>query len=252
MDLGAMVEGVLLKAAAIVGTPRIPFFFGSAKTTGVSALPSAVDMQNSLVTPDLKIIPELSELKKLIMLRINPSEMSITPYVRIEEVKTGGGRTYYHWLDSKNRAIEAYTLTMKGTTGSLLPGNPESKLKLYSYLKLRELTLEPYWFNGKDKYGNLVKTKNQQYIVVRTVGLPVSILFGGFYRKPITLTETAGNQYNIAWDFEFVIEGMKPDIYTLSKFVGANPLVPSIAQGLLGIGNTAQIISGGNIKGIGV
>jgi len=249
MDLGAIVDGVLLKAAALAPLPRIPFSFGSVKSTGVSAIPKVLDMINCLVTPDQKFVVRLNSIKKVITLKINPTELTITPYVRIEEVKTGGGRTYFHWLDQNDRAVEAYVLTMKGTTGTLLPKNPDSAAKLYTYLKLRELTLEPYWFRDPTTG---VKTRNQQWIIVRTIGLPLSIVFGGFYRKPIMLTENAAGQYNLTWDFEFIIEAMEPDFYTLSKLVGSNLLVPSVAKALLDIGEAAQIVAGGNLRGIGV
>ena len=226
-----------MKGASMSGINRVPFYFGSLASTGVEAIPTALAMTDQLtkhdVAANLKVnAAQIHSLRKMIRLMINPQTLHITPYVRISEVKTGGGRTYYHWLDEGGRSAEAYILTMNGLTGNLLPNNPDAALKLYFYMRLRELTLEPFWvYDPKTK----TKVRNYAFIIVRTVGLPVSIIFQGFFRKPIIITEDANNQYNIAWDFEFVIENMKPDLFELSKNVGATMLVPGVVKNLLGI-----------------
>lgn len=208
---------------------RIPFYFGSVASTGISGIPVGMDLTTDLLTPDLKVDFSVSSLNKLIRLGVNPSEMSVTPYVRIAEVKTGGGRTYFHWLDEDNKAMEAYILTMRGTTGNLFPGTPESKAKLYWWMRLREMTMEPYWVMDEmtTAGGRPTKMRNYQYIVAQTIGLPTSVLFLGFYRKPIALAESSNSQYNIPWDFEFVIEQMYPRIDELTTFVGGN-LLPEL------------------------
>ena len=154
-DIDSLVRNILLRDVAIFGVARTPFFFGSVLSTGIDGLPFSVDESTQqILRPDTKdesrTLFSFTALSKLIRLSINPHELTIAPYVRIEEVMTGGGRTYYHWLDEELKAMEAYTLTMRGVTGNLLPGSTDAKIKLYWWTKLRELTYEPYWIDDPD------------------------------------------------------------------------------------------------------
>lgn len=238
MDLDTTIRNILSRALSQFGVARIPFFFGSIKSTGLSAIPSALDLNNSMLTPDIAPTYSYAALSKFLRLMVNPNELIIKPYVRITEGKTGGGRIYYHWLDESGRAVEAYTLNLKGETGNLLPDAPSSKLRLYYFMKLRELTLEPYYVTTPT--GNtlasgaqeLKRIRNQQFIIARTIGLPAPILFSGFYRQPITHRETAKDQYNIQWDCEFVIEEMFPRYEDISALAGATAIIPEIVSAL--------------------
>ena len=59
-------------------------------------------------------------------------------------------------------------------------------------------------------------------------------MFVGFYRTPITLNERAESQYNINWDFEFIIEDMYPQFDEISNYVSSNYLAPEIIRSILG------------------
>ena len=122
---------------------------------------------------------------------------------------------------------------MRGVTGNILPGSRDAKLKLYTFMKLRELTLEPYWIN-KEEDGVIRKKRNYQFILVNTIGLGLSVLFIGFYSTPISLVERADSQYNLGWNIEFIVEKMIPDYRELSKIAGGSRLIPDIARKIFG------------------
>ena len=300
MDFINTVQSVLNKAQSLAGEPRVPFLFGSVKSLGGSPpVGNVLSFMNTLLRPDLNDVRDaldpgvtltgmssgLLSLTKFIRLMVNPETLNITPYVRIPEVKTGGGRTYYHWLDDEGRAVEAYRLTLKGQTGNIRPGAPDAKLKLYWFIKLRELTLEPYWtmmpaqkistytqneliptlmpstleggLPGPTVIGNVMapvehtvvsteykKVRNYQYIMLATVGLPMPILFTGFYMKPIMHSESAANQFSIAWDLDFVIESMYPRMEQISDLCGWTLLGEDLIEKL--------VSTAGSLTGIGL
>lgn len=256
-DLDSVVTGVISRMMGMVGIARVPFYFGSTYSLGgeEADLPVAVDMSTRLTHPDQEVNLSFGNLSKFIRLSVNPSSLQLDPYVRIEEVNTGQGKTFYHWLDQNNKATMPYSLRLSGETGNLFPNAPDAKKKLYFYTKLRELTMEPYWIvtpttkttsktvdifemgtvttNSVSNFN--VKTRNSQYIILQTIGLPVSIVFIGFYKKPITLKEDASNQYSLRWDFEFIIENMIPDITEISAVLGPNYIDPTIISSIMGM-----------------
>ena len=275
MDFINTVQSVLNKAQSLAGEPRVPFLFGSVKSLGGSPpVGNVLSFMNTLLRPDLNDVRDaldpgvtltgmsngLLSLTKFIRLMVNPETLNITPYVRIPEVKTGGGRTYYHWLDDEGHAVEAYRLTLKGQTGNIRPGAPDAKLKLYWFIKLRELTLEPYWtmvpetktadakptLSAGDSVTTTTykKVRNYQYIMLATVGLPMPILFTGFYMKPIMHSESAANQFSIAWDIDFVIESMQPRLEQISDLCGWTLLGEDLIEKL--------VSTAGSLTGIGL
>ena len=271
MDFTNIIQSVLNKAQSLAGEPRIPFMFGSVKSLGgVPPIGDAQDFLNTLLHPDLQAVASalnptsnassssLFSLTKFIRLMVNPDTLSITPYVRIPEVKTGGGRMYYHWLDDDGRAVEAYRLILKGQTGNIRPGAPDSNLKLYWFMKLRELSLEPYWVNmsmtksavameqiteASQTYTPTNRVRNYQYIMLSTVGLPMPIVFQGFYMKPIVHIESAARQFSIGWDIDFVIETMQPRLEDISALSGWALLSADMITNL--VGSVGALAGGG-------
>jgi hypothetical protein len=240
-DTDTLIKSVLSRDVTKFGVSRVPFFFGSTLSTGIS--PKEL-VENEVIAPEkltlrLPTGTFLTALRKMIKLRINPNQITITPYIRFAEARTNAGRIYYHWVDREGKAVDIYELTMSGQTGNLLPGNAESKQKLYLWMKLRELSYEPRVFDSSEKVvigkeevidfetgtseikditgETRTQKKNEFFIFVKTVSLPTLIMFTGFFKTPIVITERADSQYNHDWSITFGVENVYPKLETLSK-----------------------------------
>jgi len=219
MDIDRLIRSLLAREVTLFGVSRVPFYFGSTRS-------SYIDIEKVIKGGSMPF----SNLGSMISLKVNPDSLTLTPEIRVSYVKTAGGRAYYHWLNEDRDSIEAFSLRMRGSTGSLLPGSRDARVKLYNFLKLRELTLEPYWVYDKDG----VKTRNHQFILAYTIGLGIAVLFIGFYTKPIVLSEDASRQYNITWEIDFIVEYMLPSYKNLSSMVSSSVLVPDILRKVFG------------------
>lgn len=229
------INSILTRDITPYGAPRIPFFFGSYLSTKID-IRSAIKGENF----DLSLV----QFWNMLQLGINPSSLTLTPFIRIAEARTGFGKVYYNWVNERGSVIEAYELSLNGVTGNLFPGDAASKRKLYLWMKFRELTLEPREISvippvgpssdaetpptadagetiPASEQGNidlLQKRVNDQFILIRTTGIPTTMLLIGFYKIPITFSETAAEQYNHSWSCTFVVTEMYPRYEELSKF----------------------------------
>jgi hypothetical protein len=220
-DPNQMMTNILNREATPYGSPRIPFWFGSYKSTGIDirqAIQGDVFSFGGLQVENGRIATApVVEFWKFLRLGVNPSGIVLTPFIRISEARTAAGRVYYNWVNETGSAIEAYELQLSGMTGNLLPGNPDERRKLYSWMKLRELTLEER--ETVDIANPTLKKINEQFILVRTIGIPTTTLFIGFYKVPITFSEKAESQYNHDWSCTFVVTDMYPRYEKMSASV---------------------------------
>lgn len=238
INVDSLTSSVFGREVSYYGVSRIPFWFGSDKSLGYSIY----DLLNN-ETIDITQL----DFKKMIKLAINPNNIQITPTIRIANAKTAGGRVYYNWVDKDGRAIEAYEMTCSGVTGNLFPGSPDAARKLYIWMKLRELTLEPrvrkttvnseetitqsgLWTGATSVITRTKEVINDSFIIARTVGLPTPIIFIGHYSVPIPFIENADNQYNHSWNFTFVIKDMYPRYEELSSHVSLTTIPALIAR----------------------
>jgi len=230
-----IINSVLTGDVSKLGAPRIPFFLGSYKSTGID-IRLAIEGENfNLFNVDFW---------KMIRLGLNPNSITITPTLRIAEARTGSGRVYYNWVNEKGSAIEAYEVSLSGETGNLLPGNSESRRKLWFWMKLRELTLEPREvstvqpqtqkggeFAGSGSVAGVTEKRvNDQFMLIRTIGIPITMLLIGFFKTPIVFNESSESQYNHSWSCTFVVTDMFPRYEDLSRFTSFSVLPELIGE----------------------
>ena len=235
INIDSLTQNIFGKEVSYFGVSRIPFWFGSDRSLGYSI--------SDLLKEETIDLTKL-EFNKMIKLSINPTNIQITPMIRIPTAKTAGGRVYYNWVDKDGKAIEAYEMTCSGVTGNLLPGAPDAARKLYLWMKLRELTLEPRtrkWtlrelttdttiVSGASVSTSKREVINDSFIIARTVGLPTLMIFVGHFSVPIPFIENAENQYNHNWSFTFVIKDMYPRYEELSSYVSLSTMPQLIAR----------------------
>lgn len=230
MDPRSVVHTLLTKRRGRLGVKRVPFWFGSRKSSGIDILAAIRDRDFSF---------ENIDYTKLIKLIVNPNHVELTPSIRIAQASTGAGRVYYNWVNERGSAIEAYEISMKGTTGNLLPGTSDSQVKLYTWMRFREMTLEPrrikVVIEENKEEGKLVEIDviNNAFILARTIGLPTTIIFVGYYKSPIVFTESSENQYSHDWEFTFAITDMFPRYEELS-LSAVFDIVPEATDRVLG------------------
>jgi len=238
-DTDSLLRNILSREVSQYGVSRIPFWFGSTKSTGIRV---------SDLVEDETFRINFEALRKMLRLKVNPNSIEITPYIRFAESRTNAGRIYYHWVNEEGKAVDIYEISMRGQTGNLLPGNAEAKRKLYLWMKLRELSYEPRVFKSTEITEDRVRVgpefqtitsektkeiKNEFFIFVRTVSLPTLIMFTGFFKTPIVITERAEDQYNIEWSFTFGVTNVYPRLETLSK-VAMIPFFPQLLHRVFG------------------
>ena len=97
MDIDRLVKSVLMREVSIYGVSRIPFYFGSSKYSGL-------DLEKLLKGSEAF---SFETLKNMIILKVNPGELNLTPTIRVSYARTGAGRAYYHWLNEEGDSLEA-------------------------------------------------------------------------------------------------------------------------------------------------
>lgn len=226
VDADKILVSMLNREASTFGMTRVPFYFGSEKMSGVN-------IDDFFKTGGEKISSLF--FKKIIKMKINPTSVEITQAKRITNVKTAGGRVYYHWLRKGDSSDDYFSndvmlLKFRGVTGNINLRSPQGFDKLWIFLKLRDLTAEPRLFRDN----NGVLRVNRQFCILRTVAMPFTVLFVGFYDSVMKIADTVDSPFQKSWELSFVVERVFPDLTEMSQYLMPQLVSPDLISSLVG------------------
>lgn len=231
MDLKKVIEKAMMgRKNQASGGLRVPFYFGSERLSGIDVSDFFGDSSSSVGE---------QFFKSLIRMKINPNSLVISQEKRITDIKTAGGRTYFHWLRKGKSSDDYYSndvmkIKIKGETGNINLRSPDGVLKLYTYLKLRDLTAEPRLYKVMDKGGKSVYKVNRAFCILRTPALPFVLLFVGFFQSVMTITDIATAPFQKSWELDFVVEAVFPDMVEISQYMLPEVIPSEQFQGVIG------------------
>ncbi len=216
--------------ATTSGILRVPFYFGSERMSGINI--------DNFFSPNSSQTISSLFFKNILKMSINPNQVDIMQEKRITTVKTAGGKVFFHWLRKSETSDEYYSndvvkLKFKGVTGNIKMTSPGGFEKLYAFLKLRDLTAEPRLW---DNQGTL--QPNRQFCIMRTVAVPFTVLFIGFWERVLTITDTSESPFQKSWEAAFTVEKTFPNIVEMTKWMLPEVVSPQVLQSMIGHRNT--------------
>lgn len=189
----------------------------------------------------------------VISMMVNPHTVKWSQPKRYTKKDTMNGSVFFHFSNTNGQNNDILTLTFSGNTGNISTQQPldyqyltstgpaavaltgaDNKLRMWHelYSLTREEVLLPK------------AIKNEFFITYRTVLMPISITFVGFFNSTLEFTETAASPFSRDYSFSFTVLDTSPKLDVLvSKINSALSTTGLIGAGIQAVGAVNSIIN---------